>query len=701
MTQVLPSDDDFDQGTAGSYGANVNLWTRVAAWTSDPGYASGGTDFAVVFDTEGHLFDGYSAIRSSLPTAPLLVGGSAPASPSASFTRSTGGFPDLSGAMFRNFQSEDMDVRASFYIFHNFDITTSTLAGGAVRHFGIGARVQGGTLQSSDDQDAERLEDVDGYFFLRLADKQAPNAGYKYVLLRCNAGVITRLDEDPSGLNSTYAYSGIEVPISPHRMRLFVEQSAGNVSLVGYVGGATPSSWIAVVSATDSSGSKITGAGRAMLCMSPEHYVSAGENFAHCCAWFEAYDGTPTLYVRDEWSRHLPLAALEIENEGHPTVDRQGNSLMSAFSGDLYGNDVVGISATPTFAKLLDYSAGELDSDPAEFPAGFAVQDGALAFVSSRPANSATSQDRSISATWLATGSNPSTPRQAGVFVRESGSKPQDGPAYQLANGYLFVLERDDTTPANSRARLYRVWTSIGGVVNYTEIGRVGATVNESQQYVLRIVATNVAASLSDTPEIKCYVDGVQAVLADPGTTPAGVTWLSAGTVQDASSLRLVEGYGEGFYVENNPNGTKHMSFDDWTDGTTGSTAESDQATYSLAGETDGATGTLTLPGDWPVEEVSVFATLRHRYESDHVRTSPRWPRARRTWRVQSQAITEADRDALLTFWHAHDGCAVPFSWTPPGEASAITAHFFDDSLGTALRAPGVHRFDVLIEELF
>jgi len=55
-------------------------------------------------------------------------------------------------------------------------------------------------------------------------------------------------------------------------------------------------------------------------------------------------------------------------------------------------------------------------------------------------------------------------------------------------------------------------------------------------------------------------------------------------------------------------------------------------------------------------EETVEDATVRDKMENGAVFTRPRWPRMRRTWKVNYKACTVADRDALRTFRNSVGG---------------------------------------------
>jgi len=120
-----------------------------------------------------------------------------------------------------------------------------------------------------------------------------------------------------------------------------------------------------------------------------------------------------------------------------------------------------------------------------------------------------------------------------------------------------------------------------------------------------------------------------------------------------------------------------------------------------VSSETDGATGTLTLPASWGLEVIEEWDSIESEFELPQYRQGlARQSRSRRRWKASSSATASSNEEGdLRDFWNDH-GQDVPFTWTPPGEAAAITAHFSSDYT-RVLRGPGVEGFEIEIEELF
>ena len=114
-------------------------------------------------------------------------------------------------------------------------------------------------------------------------------------------------------------------------------------------------------------------------------------------------------------------------------------------------------------------------------------------------------------------------------------------------------------------------------------------------------------------------------------------------------------------------------------------------------------TGTFSVNLSWPVVETSRYESYREEMELGHTSALLRFPRPRRTWKVGAQGITTADRQAMLAFFDARKGVAIPFAWTVPLSipTETIAARFVRPDLVTSLLNPSIESFDIEIEELF
>lgn len=109
---------------------------------------------------------------------------------------------------------------------------------------------------------------------------------------------------------------------------------------------------------------------------------------------------------------------------------------------------------------------------------------------------------------------------------------------------------------------------------------------------------------------------------------------------------------------------------------------ESQQLSIAVSTETQGATGTLTVPMEWTATRIVESYRREHRFESGHIYRNLRAPAEREIWEVSGEVFSSSEIDALRTFFDAHRGPEIPFFWTPPAPwDNQITARFMDEVL--------------------
>ncbi len=691
MVHTWPGDDTWDRGVGGAYGSHSTGYVRLAAWTANPGWVGGGTEWQthLYFDeTENHLYSGhFSSSYGSAFTGPRR--------PAVCTGNGWLSWSKMYGWAFRNLDIDDCEVSAAFQVLLRGSEHTS----GSVRFFAVGARISG-TLADSGDETLERLTLTDGYWFVRGSGNGLDGAlaGYKYYLLRVKGGVITRLAANNASENGIYGpYS--DVSTGRHtRLRMTVNNNGGDVDIVCYATLAGVYTERTIITYTDTDSAKIITAGRVGFAQTGEYY-NASMNWlsAHACLWFQCrnFSGT-TLYLRDEWERlKLYDALLVVGDESIAT----GYSLAQGWSGDLYGltSDLFGRH----FSKILDYDSGlgdsilvqknSIDVSGTSPPGEYAY------FWHQRPAGS-TDQHRSLDVRWptpVGTGS-----RSATLILRESGSGPT---ADDWRFGYGLRLTRDDSS-GDATAQLVRKSNTVPAEFVLGTTPTVAPVIAVNTWYELEIEALSVNSgpnSIANSVKIKCYLGGVQLVFNDPGID--GITVLSDGTVYDESDDRRTDGLGEGFCADFSVGATAatdRLLFNDFQIGGSAgsSTPPEAQLSITIDAEDVGKSGTLVVPADWPVVKSAERRVVRHGFEADYEYTAREAPFERRRWKLVARAIQESDRTALLTFWNAH-GVDVPFTWVTD-EGESVTVHFVDDAMQTALLAPDVWSFEFELEEL-
>jgi hypothetical protein len=292
---------------------------------------------------------------------------------------------------------------------------------------------------------------------------------------------------------------------------------------------------------------------------------------------------------------------------------------------------------------------------------------------------------------------NPTAQRAVGISLR--GSMSLEPAVTNTGNfvGYSAVIRINDGA-GTAVAQLYRFTPS------QTLLASKTVTAAVDTDYTLRFDAYNLLdASSNNTGAVvmRVYLGGAQIVFdaVDPN-----VTVTAAGNVIDGTSSRIIEGSLECLNIFT-VNGDKTTFVDTWAESTltnASGTAASAQASIAVAGESDNDTGqTFTVPYDWGVEEIAGQMYVTVPFESGHRNNRNAHTAGRRRWKIRAGAITEDERDDLLTFWDAHNGCEKAFTFAPPYGGASVKAHFADDTLGSTLRDRGVFAYEIEIEELF
>lgn len=666
MAHYWPSDDFFYHGTT-VYGDYLSAYIKTAFWLSK----------SIAHPTTGSYTSTMSAadLTDLYDTGP--AGGTALATPSA----------DHAGYLWRARESASpVIVSLGFSVARLTGAAhTETQALSCVM---VAARVNGGTYTGA----SHKLEDVQsGYFFGLLNDT---TRGACWYLLRLNAGTVTVLDSEAfSGGVLTSAIT----PFNSNAIELELTASGADVRLRGrYTGADATIGTVEVFDYTDSSGSKLTGAGRFGFCINGKRTITGGIVAAQVSHFSIVQSGV--TYLRDEWERaYRQSGTLSSDTVG--SVNYTGRSMLSAFAGDFH--------CVASFdKKLRRYTTdGLLAIDPVAEPVGSGTGAGGF-IVSARKASDKRSQHRRLHLSFStsqydgsASASVPSNYRMAGIFVRGSTTQAPSS-SFVLSLGYQAVIVRDDGGGA-ATCYLYR-WR--GGVPTKLAEVDVSAEVPADTDVALEVSCWNQEDSAGDNigpTVIQVYIDTVQLVLVDTVGVP-GVSVNAAGTVVDGSNERTIEGPLEGPFVWLNTGDQTILlgKFEELTLTNSLYGDDVDQASISIDDEAADYSGlTFTIPYEWPVEEVDYDESDVARFESGHVRSGLRHTRGRKVWRVGARAIDDDARDDLLTFWDAH-GAKVAFNFVPPDESVAVRAHFLSPELGTRFADKGVHSFNIDIEEL-
>lgn len=677
MTNIFPTDDAFAAG-ATAYGDHLALYVRGGFWAVATAIAhpTSGTNYSHGFNA-ADLYDVFAASNGAAPRY-----GSPSVNPASFLWRQL----ETSSNVVATLGLQTRIVNGSG---HNGDRLLPTAF--------VVARAAGGTYDAATNSTNNLTQ---GYAFGWISDATREAAWF---LIRITAGpTLTILDS--RAFRGTGGLSAEIDATSANEIEIRCTTVAGNARIRGFyrvpnkTGGQTE---VEVFDYTDSSGSKITGAGRCGFGMSGQ-FNAAGSpgGAAAALATFFQVSVAGTVSFRDEWVRAWRQGALAHSVAiGAQTFD--GYSLLQSFAGDWFG-------PTAFDRKLFRSKVGGLtdrvnckpDTEPTGSGAGIG---GFLA--SQREPTDRRSQNRSVQVRFsslqqdgTAGTTNPSTFRGAGIFVRCSGSGTPST-SWVPTTGYHAFLKFNDGGSPTCDCFVYR-WSS-GIATLLAEL--IGVSVSIDTDYTFRFDAYNqldASGQATGSAVLRVFLAGVQVVLV---AVDSSIDVTTAGTVVDGSSERVTEGALEGIYCFN-PDGDKTIFLDTWAEGTLTNSlvgSEADQASIAVEDELQGGTvGTWSVPADWPMEEIPYRPRMSAEFESGHVRAGAMFSRTRRRFRVAARAIKPSERTTLLALFALTRGTEGAFNFTPHGEGAALAVHFADPRLAIKLRDPAVYEYDVELEEL-
>ena len=702
-----PADNDWNPG-GGTLGLWPAGWIPIQPWTSEAGAwtsgSGGGTGFtAKTFSTDPVLFDAYQ----SDPSASAQPGNIDAPPSSAVVTTPTNG--EYGGFYLENAELTNTLVQANFYTSH-----PTGQAGAAdddLAAFGIGCRLRDGTLAGTSTVQDSYVNALDGYWFVQnLNEFGSGGAALRYQLLRVNGGVATKLTEYPTVTNSGSGLSLLNLDKGrPFRLTMSVSGTGATVTIVckvtywynsSFAGLTNYGEVLELIDHSDTDANRITGAGRVGLLQHPANLrSSSGVISVPKCGYVRANEIGSPFTINDRWLRtHKNMGRrVTSTNTGSSVI---GYSLQSAFFADWHGYAT--LAGRITFA-----TAPVTGSNCLQFYYNDMTPSQSLPCVQTRNAEDKENQDRSIDYYFDGTGS-PGTAtdetgrRSVAIMLREDKLNWTSG---AIQGCYLVEIGKNEYSGAVPMLWVYRYTpgANIGSRLLLASMENPGGTADGTWNTLRARVEAVGGAAHNDAAKISIWLNG-SAITGLEREDIDGIVIDSDGAVVDDTSERLLEGTGEGFYVKvADITGGNKTYIDNWGQGalTSNDTPENEQASIAVSSETDGATGTLTLPASWGLEVIEEWDSIETEFELPQYRQGlARQSRSRRRWKASSSATASSNEEGdLRDFWNDH-GQDVPFTWTPPGEAAAITAHFSSDYT-RVLRGPGVEGFEIEIEELF
>lgn len=702
MTQILPVDDDFAAGTPTMgqlvclyLGCNVTISAISGLWRP------AGVGFIAR--------PMHAAYQSFSPSG-------VPDYNSAFFGNATARSP--SGTMFRRPFAADCVVTGTFEM--------RSLAGGApnandLAPRGVMARISGGTIVGDGTADV-RYRDVDCY--MAAVYQKDADGTFRASILRWNAGAFTVLSE------SAALPAGQTIWTAPNTVTLSVSGTGATVTLVATFRGFGGTG-ILTLNASDSSGSRITAAGRAGYMTGPDRVLS-GKTIVDLCHLLAVDEGA-TRILQDEFRRFSLAGAKQTGTDAAGTPG--SGYLSSAYfwdAGTYDGTDVAGPFSYQGSIRLKHSSStsnfdNQVTDDDLTSPTNRHAP-GRL-IIAQRPADSYFSQHRTVSIIMPATAIPTASTGEvwAGIALRANQAKPFDqktGNANQLitanpnvpgGSAYVFALRAKTSTQViwELRRILNNAHAQIATKTENSPF--TGAFPGYGNAFTLELdVRPRDTAAPYGVVEIICKVNG--SLLAfDTFLAPLGITNPSTGKFHDGGTARLVPIPGEGLFVCNGflSSGSAVNDydpiFDSWAQGTLSNIPIIDQEedTIPLATEPVAVGQSLdaVLSPDWPYESRYESHHLSIPFESGHRQTMPRFLKQgtdalirRQQIRFLKRGATRTEIDALQTHWDAHDGVALGFTFTPKGE-SALVVHY-KGPIRRDLIGPSTYEVEFELEEL-
>lgn len=702
MVQILPSDDAFDAGSPGM-GSFVGLYlgcvvstSSVTFWSPNGAFIARPIHGAYQSLTSQGVND-YNAAFHSSGTANRLP----------------------SGAVFRRPFVANLNVVTSG-LFEMRSVAGGAPGIGDFAPSGVLARVSGGSLAGDGTADV-RLANVDGY--MGAVYQKSSDSTLRLGIIRWNAGTPTVLVESISIPTATLQWT------SPFTVSLFVSGTGATVTLSASLQGFGGTS-VLTVNAADTSGSRITVAGRHGFVMGPDRIVS-GKSTVSLCHML-AVDEATTRVLQDEF-RRLSLAAAK-----QTTADALGRPgsgyLSSAFYWDAgtYDGSTTVASKVYTGAIKLKHSSGTAVMEHGT--ADDDVNAGRL-LLSQRPASNQFSQRRSVTVTVPTAAAATTGEVWAGIALRASQALPVDenpptvaingsgpnfpgnGTANTGGEAYLFVVRARTSTQVTWQLHRIKANGTQLPIANLTENSPFAIFPGYGSSFSMDLdVHPRDAADPFGAVEIACRVNGTLIALAlTASALSAGYLSPSTGVYQDPTTNRVPPAFGEGlvavngFFRSGSASADIDPIFDTWAQGTLANAAvlDVDQPSVSVAAE-PAATGTAldaALQPDWPLEIEYVSHEVSVPFESGHRQTMPRFLEQttdallrRCRFKFRRAGVKEAELTALETHWNAHDGTALAFNFTPPGEPTYVV--HYTSPIRHTLTHPGLYLVEFELESL-
>jgi len=242
-----------------------------------------------------------------------------------------------------------------------------------------------------------------------------------------------------------------------------------------------------------------------------------------------------------------------------------------------------------------------------------------------------------------------------GIIVRGA-----PGPTAAQWSGYRLHVAAGNPAPI----ALYRVVAGQASKMAHQNPsgGTVGVT---SGVYVAAALQVDQQVSGDTLGPVKLIVRVSGIIVPMVSVDPANVLVDLAGNVVDVADDRILSGPLEGVWgvVDG-----LQSRFDDFTVGAlSGPTAADASDSWPFPEEAGGSVGDLegVLTPDWSLDRRIPAPRDELEFDSGHRQRLPQDGYERRRFALRKRGVTQAEYDALVTFFEDHKGSEIPFEWDP------------------------------------
>jgi len=102
----------------------------------------------------------------------------------------------------------------------------------------------------------------------------------------------------------------------------------------------------------------------------------------------------------------------------------------------------------------------------------------------------------------------------------------------------------------------------------------------------------------------------------------------------------------------------------------------------------------FTFVPDFTVDESVAFKTIVSEFENGAEQRRRKWATPQRRWSLRFKSKTQAELNAVKSFFLAKYGALIAFTWTNPNDGVEYTVRFVDDSFKFTLKDYQIYDFE-------